>query len=316
MANFFKESAAFAARNTDLFNFISTSSVALWNLRRQVQGFIDARPDASAEELSGRFSGGTNIRANNLRGTCIETPWERQLEQFAQVVNANVIAMYEGWADELMSKFGVPGLVQQVQLPSRGTYGITSAGVMEALQQAKASGLSYEMKRAFYSRYKANRKYDVAHLDALLALYRYHKEIRNSLMHRGGIANAKAESAWRNVSTITRVDLGTRISPLITPVTDGIMVRTNIGEAIQLSDVLLRIVSTIDAELCWTQLAERTFIGDLRRNPETKRMRELPADPTRKAARIVWFCRMLGYVTPSDTEAIYELAHREHLFAY
>src|SRR6202035_4288104 len=110
MQLFFTESRNFAARNQQLFDFIHTSSVALWNLRWQVQGFVGARPDASADELSGRFASGTDIRANNIKGTIINTSWEDQLDQFAQVVAVNLIAMYEGWAEELMSKFSQPNL--------------------------------------------------------------------------------------------------------------------------------------------------------------------------------------------------------------
>jgi len=316
VSNFFRESRTFAVRNQQLFDFIHTSSVALWNLRWQVQGFIGVQPDASAEEISGRFASGTNIRANNLKGTCTKTSWEDQLDQFAQVVSVNLIAMYEGWAEELMPKFGDSRLAGQVQWPSKGNYGRLSDGVSEALGRARSGGVSAEMKKAFFPVYSASREYSPVHLDPLLALYRYHKEIRNSLVHRGGVANDVAEDAWRSASTLTRADIGLRSSPYLTSVKDGMMVKMNIGQAIQLSDLLLRIVSTIDAELCFTDVSEQIFLDDWRGNEGLRQIRELPGDPIRKVRMLVRICRKAGYVSPADTDAIYTIGRRSGLIAY
>jgi hypothetical protein len=316
MQLFFRESRDFTARNQQLFDFIHTSSVALWNLRWQVQGFVGARPDASEKELSGRFASGTSIRANNLKGTIIDTSWEDQLDQFAQVVSVNLIAMYEGWAEELMSKFNQPNLARRVQWPSNGKYGNVRDGVSEAINQARSGGVSTEMMKAFYPVYSANRKYSLTHLDPLLALYRYHKEIRNSMMHRGGIADTVAESAWRQASMLTRSDVGLESSPNLSPITVGQVVKMNIDQAIQLSDVLLRIVATIDAELCFTNYAEKTFVDGWKKNQRLRDIREVPGDPLKKERALASHSRKAGFVTPADTEAIYTIARRERLLAY
>jgi hypothetical protein len=312
MVNFFNETRSFAFRNRQLFDFVHTSSVALWNLRWQVQGYVGARPQATADEISAGFAGGTNIRANNLKGTCVEAPWEDQLSQFAQIISANLIAMYEGWAEELMSKFDIPGLTNQVQWPSKGSYGQKRDGVSEALASARSAGVSEDMKRAFFPIYSANRKYSLAHLDALLTLYRYHKEIRNSFMHRGGVANDAAEAAWYRACTLTRADIGLRSSPYLTRMAEGVSIKTNIFEAIQLSDVLLRIVTTIDAELCFSNPAEKEFINSWR-GIEKLKTRFFPGDEPRKASRMVSACRKAGYVKPEDTEAIYQIGRRAGL---
>ena len=315
MALFFKESAYFAARNAQLFDFTHSSSVALWNLRWQVQGFVAARPAATEDELSGRFASGSGIRANNLRGTCIDTSWEDQLEQFAQIVSTSLIAMYEGWAEEIMPKFG-SGLVKQVQFPSAGKYGQVSDGVGEALVRARSNGMSNEIKKAFYPKYSAHRKFSLKNLDALLALYRYHKEIRNSFVHRAGIADAKAETAWRNASTLKHADIGGRSTPALSHIREGGPVKTSLYEAIQLSDVLLRIVHTVDAELCFTVVGEQAFLDDWRNNEGARALRALPAGQSKKAEKIRKIVRRIGYMPPADTDAIYELGHREGLVIY
>jgi hypothetical protein len=316
LALFFKESGNFARRNAQLFDFAHTSSAALWNLRWQVQGFVGVHTAATESELSGRFAIGSGIRANNLRGTCIETSWEDQLEQFAQIVSTSLIAMYEGWAEELMSKFG-SGLAKQVQFPTRGKYGqVISGGVGDALAQARASGISNRIERAFYPKYATHRKCSLRSLDALLALYRYHKEIRNSFVHRGGIANDKAEEAWRNASTLKNSDIGGRSAPALSIVKEGEIVKTSLYEAIQLSDVLLRIVHTIDAELCFTSVGEQAFLNDWRNNEGARALRTLPAGHDKKAETIKKIVRRMGYLPPADIDAVYELGHRAGLVIY
>ncbi|MFI8322042.1 hypothetical protein [Streptomyces sp. NPDC085529] len=310
---FFKESSDFANRNSQLFDFIHTSSAALWNLRWQVQGFVAVTPKATDRELSGRFTSGSGISANNLRGTCIDTPWDDQLGQFAQIVSANLIAMYEGWAEELMLKFGNGSLGKWVQWPSKGSYGQTRNGVGEALAAARATGVSADMEKAFHPAYAGQRKYSLSHLDALLVLYRYHKEIRNSYMHRGGVANQDAVRAWQNASALTRADIGGRSAPMVTQVVNGAMVGADIRESIQLSDVLLRIVCTIDAELCFTDLGERNFLAGWRGNESNRKFAALPGDPLRREKRLARICRKAGYVSPSDTEAIRRIGYRAGL---
>ncbi|MGW4948673.1 hypothetical protein [Streptomyces parvulus] len=309
---FFHESRSFAALNSQLFDFIHTSSAALWNLRWQVQGYVSVSPQASKQDLSDRFTSGSGIPAHNLRGTCIDTAWEDQLGQFAQIVATNLIAMYESWAEAVMIKFGNKNLVKQVQFPSKGNYGRTQAGIRDALATAGAT-TSSDMQRAFHPVYAAQRKYSLSHLDALLALYRYHKEVRNAVMHGGGRANPITEQAWKYAATLTAADIGSRISPLTSKVTDGQMVTSDLREAIQLSDVLLRVVRTIDAELCVTGIAEQEFVTGWRANQSTRQLRDLPLDAARRAKRLEVLSRKAGYMTPADTAAIQQIGLRAGL---
>jgi hypothetical protein len=215
-----------------------------------------------------------------------------------------------------MSKFS-SNLIKQVQFPTRGKYGQdTSGGVGDALAQAKANGISNEIQRAFYPKYAAHRKCSLRNLDALLALYRYHKEIRNSFVHRGGIADIKAENAWLNASTLKNSDIGGRSAPAISVIKEGESVETSLYEAIQLSDVLLRIVHTIDAELCFTRVGEQAFLNDWQNSEGARALRTFPAGQNRRADRIKKIVRKVGYMPPADTDAVYELGRREGLVIY
>ncbi|MGW4905419.1 hypothetical protein [Streptomyces sp. NPDC004270] len=310
---FYAQSNDFAARNSQLFDFIHTSSAALWNLRWQVQGFVQVRPEASSGELSDRFTSGTDIRANNLKGTCIDTSWEDQLGQFAQIISTNLIAMYEGWAEEVTGILGHKSLAKSIQFPSKGTYGRTDDGAREAIVKIKRNGISGDMEKAFHPAYSKQQKYSFVNLDSLLALYRYHKETRNAVMHRGGVADQRTETAWRHASTISQTDIGGRSAPILSPVADGYPVKIDIRAAIQLSDVLLRLVTTIDAELCFTELAEKMFVTGWKSNENSLARRELPGDPTRREKRLAQIARKAGYVNPSDVEAVRSIGLRAGL---
>ncbi|WP_369227888.1 hypothetical protein AB5J52_47155 [Streptomyces sp. R39] len=55
---FFSASKEFGAEVTKLLGFVHPATVALWNLRWQVQGFVSATGDATDDDLSDRFGSG------------------------------------------------------------------------------------------------------------------------------------------------------------------------------------------------------------------------------------------------------------------
>ncbi|MCX5602974.1 hypothetical protein OOK29_33055 [Streptomyces phaeochromogenes] len=313
---FFAESKAFGSRVEQLFNFIHPASVALWNLRWQVQGFVSASPGATEAELSGRFSSGSGIKASNLKEVCVETPWESQMGQFAQIVGANMIALYEGWSEEIFFKLTGkrpgrgPGPSKDIQFPSRGQFGRVTKGVRDVLADMHAIGISSEMKAAFFPVYSASKKYSHNELDGLTALYRYHKEIRNSFMHGGGLASKVAETAWRNASTLTKVDIGGKADPILTQITEGQSITYTIEEAIQLADVIIRLVHTIDAELSYSSQAEQYFLDAWKASSGILKLQQLPTDTVRRDRRIAKICRKVGFVTPADPAAAITLGKR------
>ncbi|WP_329492954.1 hypothetical protein [Kitasatospora herbaricolor] len=305
---FFAESRSFGYRATQLFDFIHPASVSLWNLRWQVQGFVTAVPDATEDELSGRFANGSGIQSTNLRRVCIDTSWEDQLGQFSQIMGASMIALYEGWAESLLPKLGHAKFAKEVQIPSAGTYGqnANTKGVAQALAEIHAAGMSPEMEKGFSPTYKSHSKYSFTQLDALVTPYRYHKEIRNSFTHQGGTAGDRAVNAWRKASALTAKDIGGKTGPILTmPVKDK-PITYPIKEAIQLADVITRLVHTIDAELTGTLFAEQYFYEAWKGNPNIAnlQLQAFPSDPVHQNRKINQICRKAGFLSPADPTAI------------
>jgi hypothetical protein len=313
MALFFKESARFADRNGKFFDFVETSSAALWNLRWQVQGFVSAVPSATSADLSNRFTTGSGITANNLKATCLDTTWDDQLGQFSQLVVSTLVSMFESWAEDVMPRFGSKDLVKWVQFPSKGNYGQRRNGVREALHKSQANGISTEMRDAFYPAYSRTSKYNPQQLDALLVVYRYHKEIRNAFMHRGGVANADNKEAWRQASQISQSDLGGKIGPKVSEPTLGEALKVDLKESIQLADILLRIITTIDSELCYTKVAEEIFVQDWISSRRSPIRISLSNDPVKRSKRLTGACKKAGYVEPADIDAIRKIGIRAGL---
>lgn len=80
---------------TKLFDFVGPTTIALWNLRWQVQGFLTEVPSATSDDLSNRFALGSGLRGGEIKRACVEIDWESQLEQFARFVLVNTIAAFE-----------------------------------------------------------------------------------------------------------------------------------------------------------------------------------------------------------------------------
>ena len=72
MRPFFPCTRDAAHRITSLFDFVWPTAAALWNLRWQVQGFLNEVPNATEQELHQRFMSGSRIQWTNLRRACIE----------------------------------------------------------------------------------------------------------------------------------------------------------------------------------------------------------------------------------------------------
>jgi hypothetical protein len=299
---FFPPSRQFAQGLSMLFDFVHPAAAALWNLRWQVRGYVATVPTVSEVALSARFGAGiSGVRADNLRRVCIEHSWDQQLGEFAKVVLFNVIALYEGWAEDIARMAGSPSESKGLQFPSRGTYGNTRRGIGETIDILLTSQ-SPTMSLCFFPVYSGSAKYSGRQLDAMAALYRYHKEVRNSLAHRGGIANAATAAAYDEIKELRRTDVGSRANVNLAPIIDGQPVEISFFSVIQLADVINRMVITADARLTCSKVAEDYLLGLWRSSKHTNRT--LPSNQDVRQHKIGAMCKKLGFAEPIEPEAL------------
>lgn len=293
----------------EVFNFIWPTATALWNLRWQVRGFIETVKDARQDQLNSRFVEGTDLPESDFREACINQTWDQQKEQFAAFLLIDIFALYESWIDNTLGDGGL-----QIEEGKRTSLGkaLQFSNARNALL-ALTTDKSPMLINAFRPRLLQNPKYAEEKLENLIACYRYFKEIRNSLAHRGGIADKKAEDAYSEFASVASVSmLGVKEVPLHYPVVSGQKVKLNLRGVVGMADVIKRLITTIDIELCQAKKAEREF--------ETRWKAINGSLPIylpvkQREARLRQYVRKLGFPNPSATDEIEKFLKAKKLIA-
>lgn len=254
---FFNSSKLFGAQMTDLYDFIWPTVTAIWNLRGQVSKYLKAKgPSATKEDLVAKFKNPADKHVRpNLYRSCIEFSWDRQVEDLSKTILINLFAYYESWVENILEEFGINTKTNQknMQFPSSGTKGINQVHTL--LTNSKSTLL----RNAFYTTYKTSKKYSYTNIDNLLIAYRYFKECRNSLVHLGGNVDQKLVDASNAYHALTAANLDMQVKPEYTHFALGDKVKLHIKGVAGLTEILLRIVTTMDAEFLQSIRAENIF---------------------------------------------------------
>jgi hypothetical protein len=147
------------------------------------------------------------------------------------------------------------------------------------------------------------------HLEEMLVVYRYFKECRNCLMHVGGSANANALAASTEVATLDSKALPFKIPQHASLVLNA-PVNISLYGAVGFSDIVRRLILTIDSELAASSTAEvmlrarwRSEIGIV----------QLPADPKRRHSAIARRLTQLGVPRIPTTTALEQVLKADGL---
>lgn len=256
---FLKCSVNTANALTNLFDFVWPASVALWNLQWQAKGFIAQVPDVTVEALHARFVLGSGVRGANLKQLAADTAWEDLQQWFARLLLSESFALFEGWIEAAFEELQVPlsvrgqgrnSLDKKLQFPSKfDSIGQLVDGVGAALAKIKLSVSSGLVLNCVYPVLTKNKKYAIADLEALMICYRAFKEVRNDFIHHGGVASPKAEECFNAFNALTVGDMGLKEKPELPQVVVGQPIRLTIRGVVGLSDVVLKLIATLDSEL-------------------------------------------------------------------
>jgi hypothetical protein len=245
---------------TSLFDFVQPTVIALWNLRWQVQGFLNQVPTATSDDLANRFALGSGMRGGELKLACVDTPWERQKSEFAEFVLSSVIAAFEDYTGRLAEldvtrndKFRrkvSQSLQFPIKVPGQNPRGFSWAISTLTFPSSALSGV-------FQNSYKAHRRYSAATLGNLLICYRFFKCMRNMVAHNGGRADQETIDAYNRFSAVSSVAaLGLPEVPEHNHLTLKGPIKLELRGVIGLSDIVLRIIRTYDVTLSESALAE------------------------------------------------------------
>lgn len=295
---FFTTSKEIAHRLTEAFDFVWPTAAAMWNLRWQVDGFLRAIPDATDATLSNRFISGSGIRSASLKRSCVQLSWDSQKEQFAKFLLIEFCALYEAWIDGVFDELGQNnGLSKQLQFPTNGANGVGS--VLAMLH----ANISPELQASIYPVLQTNRKYSFAQLNELLVCYRYFKECRNAIVHYGGVATAKSVNAYSAYSLLNASSLGVSEVPEHHAISgQGSIVKLSLRGVVGFGEVVLKLISTLDAEISKASIAENVLVE--RWVTVIGKGRSLPADPMLKEGAILRLIRKLDLPAPNSPASL------------
>lgn len=250
-----------ARRLTEVFDFVWPTAAAIWNLRWQVAGYVSASPAATESELAGRFVAGSGIRGANLRRSCIDSSWEDQQQEFARFLLFEFCSLYEAWCEGTLKELGATAsLSKHLQFPTTFTNSAPSRGLRHAVNSILQGG-SQIMAESIYPSIARNKKNSPLHIEQLLICYRYFKEARNSLVHAGGSTSNHFSSAEAAYTQLTPEQVGLKEVPLIYGHTAGSPIKINLRGVVGFGDIVLRLVSTLDAEFSKSVGAEQALLS-------------------------------------------------------
>jgi hypothetical protein len=270
----FSATANFVTQYTTLQQMLKVARVAIWNLRWQVRGFVDAQPEVDSRTLLGRFVGGSDVEGIDLKTSVVNTSWQWLDQQTSRLLLTNIIALYEGWCYEFCETFQRFGVIAQrdrrryqdsLQWPD--AYGARPRpGIESTIRTIKSQdGISQGM--AALMGYMQAALVNPILLTPRMRIYRVFKEARNSISHQGATASNELCAAYNDSLGISEADLGMRVVPAFPVPVPGASIDLSWRGIIGLADMLRRVVLDVDHYMMDTKTAELDLVERLRNDP-------------------------------------------------
>ncbi|MBX3269806.1 MAG: hypothetical protein KF729_06075 [Sandaracinaceae bacterium] len=257
---FFPETRRLIRANADMFDFLWTAAAGLWSMRWQVDGFVRAMDAYDDATVKARFVSGSRIHGANIKGVCIDASWNANQEQLAAIALTLGISNFEGWLSDVVAQADEPGTASPSGLVGRRMKLASDIMKPKSFKSAvgKLLGTGSELGRTCFGPPLARRwKRELEKLDALLRVLRHFKDLRNKIVHNGGVADQQLVDSFNDISSLTKDDLGTPEFPSLNPVTLGSRVSLSLRGVVAMTDVLLRIAAAVDATLSESQSVDR-----------------------------------------------------------
>lgn len=264
---FFEESNNLHNELISLHNFAQPMATAMWHFRHVINEELQAVPPPSVHQLSLKYNTAPETRGTtNLIYPFCTVSWDDQRRRIAELILVNTIAIFEVWCEELCSKLGADELSIRFQFPTNAN---RSKGVWSAIDELTATESS-PLKGTVYPALLQSKKCSPSHLDNLLKCFRYFKELRNCFMHRGQKCDGKlfgAQSAFLPIANDSA--LGMEFTPEHSTFQIGDPITLSLHGVLGFTDVILRIVTTIDAELSRSTQAETEIVRRIKSVKQT-----------------------------------------------
>ena len=305
---FYMQSKLFEAQITTLFDDLWVMVTSLKNLRWQVNGYYHVNNCQNNSKLVSRFVDAEDITNRpNLYRSCISRQWEQWDDSLSQIFLTNMFALFEGWLEIIVDQIFIgtenkkKELKKWLQFPDKyrtGLHEICQGGNMIIIN-------------AFYDVYKfKNKHYNFAHLENYLKLYRYFKECRNCIIHKGGVSNQKLVDAYNAIALLTASDIDVNEMPKIESITtQGAPVKLYLRGVVGFSQVLLKIVSTFDIEFIKCNNNETLFFDTIKEYNSNKPAINMNINAllSKKVEVVKTICNRAHFNKPNYSEDLYNM---------
>lgn len=287
---------------TVLFDSVWPTVVGLWNLRCSVKGVKSEFPSITESQLAAKFALGSGIHGVNFKRAFVEKSWEEQQRDFAWTILNSSFPIFEGWLEELKADV-FPSLdTKAIQFPVR----------IKSHVAAFTATQSTMLTHSLYPVYLTKRNRCYSQIDALMYCYRVFKEARNCYMHNGSKADQKLIDAYNAYSPYaTTSALCVAEVPVFLPPSLNQDIAISLRGVVGFSDILRKIIISLDTELMKSSDAEAPFISRCRERHPILKTLEADAEAAKSQAKS--YVIQCGYPTPISLEEVVSFLRSHHL---
>lgn len=301
---FFTPSKLFVAQMTELFDEVWPMVTALKMLRWQVKGYYEEYCIESNGRLSQKFVEKEDVTNRpNLYRTCIEESWESTEYRIAKNLLINVFACYEGWVSSILKLFVLESSKSKPSFSKCLEYRVKDR---QKLLSTEIRGGNSKLIKAFYDVYKNKSKhYNPSFLDNWFFYYNYFKQCRNTIIHNGGQTRQEVIDAYIQIQHLTEKDLDVLELPQSFPAKLNEPIRLSLRGVVGFSQLVIKIVSTMDVELIRAENADKYFASRILE--EVKGPQTLSSDDSKKWKQVCSLVSKGRFQKPSDVRLAYEV---------
>jgi hypothetical protein len=248
---FFPSSQSVNARLGEMFGFTWSSYAGLRELWWQVRGFKAQFPQTTVDDLKAKFLGGIPLPGGiDLDKVCLQTPWDAHEAEFAKQIVFEACTLYESWAERVCTDIFPAATrgkhAKNLQFP-------TGSGGLEYTKAVAAANahVSPLIAAELFPVLKQRPHNCWSTIDEHLHVYRYFKGCRNALIHSDGIVSQDLLAAKAKILALQAQSPGLFRHPFaLGNAQPGERIIVPIRDAILLTAVVRRLITTFDAALC------------------------------------------------------------------
>ena len=295
---FFKETRNALDNITDLYTSFWGMAAGIWYLGHNVRNFIKTDEGSRFNDvaLANYFIAESGIHGVNIRSAYIDASWQEYQERLAWILLVNLIAIYDDWYSAIQhrgGKFNKPNGESDYHFRIDGNN----------------LKVSKDLRDTLYPAYCDKSMYDKLHIDHLMYCYNCFRNIRNVYSHKGKIADKnaiKAYSAYRGKHD-SKEQLHVKESPKLNEIYKDKIIHLDLRGVVGFSQILRKIIYTIDVEFIPTSVGERYFISECEKIGKIQMKRNNSKNDDNIKCNMTSYLRKASFISPKNTNQLLDL---------